>query len=50
MPTTKRETIILAAIAKLEAITGIDGLVVERNRSDAVRRSAAWLTRSARAA
>lgn len=36
MPTTKRETIILAALATLEGISGVSGLSVHRNRSDAV--------------
>lgn len=36
MPTTKRELAIAAALAKLEAIVGIAGLSVERNRRDAV--------------
>jgi hypothetical protein len=36
MPTTYRETILVAALAKLSAITGIAGLVVARNRVEAV--------------
>lgn len=36
MPTTYRETILVAALAKLAAITGITGLAVARNRSEAV--------------
>jgi len=36
MPTTHRETILVAALAKLAAITGITGLAVARNRSEAV--------------
>lgn len=36
MPTTVRETLLAAATAKLAAITGIAGLVVERNRRDPV--------------
>jgi hypothetical protein len=36
MPAAKRELVIAAALAKLQAISGIAGLVVERNRRDAV--------------
>lgn len=36
MPTTYRETILVAALAKLSAITGIAGLTVARNRSEAI--------------
>lgn len=36
MPTSKRELALAAALAKLQAITGIAGLVVERNRRDGV--------------
>ena len=36
MPTTYRETILVAALAKLAAIAGIAGLTVSRNRSEAI--------------
>lgn len=36
MPTSKRELALAAALTKLQTITGIPGLVVERNRRDSV--------------
>lgn len=36
MPTTYREAILVAALAKLSAITGISGLTVSRNRAEAI--------------